>query len=114
MEDSLSTIAALTKSGYGLTLYGNAFGVCWADLRRGWILRKHVRIDLDRDPTELLLTFWLNRRQSDGFPDLLTLLAGLGARRSGCTSSHPQKTKPHMTTDRSGGQPKRTVYSTDI
>jgi hypothetical protein len=57
MEDSLSTIAALTKSGYGLTLHRNAFGVYWADLRRGWILRKHVRIDLDRDPTELLLTF---------------------------------------------------------
>lgn len=52
MEDSLSTIAALTKSGYRLTLYRSASGLCWADLRRGWILRKHVRVDLDRDRFE--------------------------------------------------------------
>jgi len=49
MEDSLSTITALTKSGYRLTLLRSPSGRCWADLRRGWILRKHVRIDLDRD-----------------------------------------------------------------
>jgi len=52
MEDSLSTIAALTKNGYRLKLYRNAYGLCWADLRRGWILRKHVRVDLDRDRFE--------------------------------------------------------------
>jgi hypothetical protein len=52
MEDSLSTIAALTKSGYRLTLYRSASGLYWADLRRGWILRKHVRVDLDRDRFE--------------------------------------------------------------
>jgi len=52
MDDSLSTIAALTKSGYRLTLYRNASGLCWADLRRGWILRKHIRVDLDRDRFE--------------------------------------------------------------
>jgi hypothetical protein len=52
MEDSLSTIAALTKSGYRLTLYRSASGLCWADLRRGWLLRKHVRVDLDRDRFE--------------------------------------------------------------
>ena len=49
MEDSLSTITALTKIGYRLTLFRSPSGRCWADLRRGWILRKHVRIDLDRD-----------------------------------------------------------------
>jgi hypothetical protein len=48
MDDSLSTIAALTKSGYRLTLYRSASGLCWADLRRGWLLKKHVRIELDR------------------------------------------------------------------
>jgi hypothetical protein len=52
MEDSLSTIAALTKIGYRLTLYRDPSGRCWADLRRGWILRKHVRFDLDRDRFE--------------------------------------------------------------
>ena len=52
MEDSLSTITALTKSGYRLTLFRSPSGRCWADLRRGWILRKHVRIDLDRDQFE--------------------------------------------------------------
>jgi hypothetical protein len=52
MDDSLSTIAALTKSGYRLTLYRSASGLCWADLRRGWILRRRVRIDLDRDRFE--------------------------------------------------------------
>ena len=52
MEDSLSTIAALTKSGYSLKLYRTASGKCWADLRRGWILRKHVCVDLDRDRFE--------------------------------------------------------------
>jgi hypothetical protein len=52
MDDSLSTIATLTKSGYRLTLYRSSSGRCWADLRRGWILRKHVRIDLDRDRFE--------------------------------------------------------------
>jgi predicted RecB family nuclease len=30
----------------------SASGVRWADLRRGWILRKHVRVDLDRDRFE--------------------------------------------------------------
>ena len=49
MDDALSTIAALTKSGYRLTLYRSASGLCWADLRRGWLLRTHVRVDLDRD-----------------------------------------------------------------
>ena len=49
MEDSLATITALTKNGYKLTLFRSPSGRCWADLRRGWILRKHVRIDLDRD-----------------------------------------------------------------
>jgi hypothetical protein len=48
MDDPLSTISALTRSGYRLTLYRNASGLCWADLRRGWFLRKHVRVDLDR------------------------------------------------------------------
>jgi hypothetical protein len=48
MDDSLSTIAALTKNGYRLTLYRSATGRCWADLRRGWVLRRHVRVDLDR------------------------------------------------------------------
>ena len=48
MDDGLSTIAALTKSGYRLTLYRSASGLCWADLRRGWLLRKHVRVELDR------------------------------------------------------------------
>ena len=52
MEDSLSTITALTKSGYRLTLYRNTSGKRWADLRRGWILRKHVCVDLDRDGFE--------------------------------------------------------------
>ena len=52
MEDSLATITALTKSGYKLTLFRCPSGRCWADLRRGWILRKHVRIDLDRDQFE--------------------------------------------------------------
>jgi hypothetical protein len=52
MEDSLSTIAALMKSGYRLTLYRNPTGRCCADLRRGWILRKRVRFDLDRDRFE--------------------------------------------------------------
>jgi hypothetical protein len=52
MEDSLSTITALTKNGYRLTLYRNTSGKCWADLRRGWILRKHVCVDLDRDRFE--------------------------------------------------------------
>jgi hypothetical protein len=52
MDDSLSTIAALTNSGYRLTLYRSASGLCWADLRRGWILTRHVRIDLDRDSFE--------------------------------------------------------------
>ena len=52
MEDSLSTIAALTKIGYRLKLYRNAYGLCWADLQRGWILRKRVRVDLDRDRFE--------------------------------------------------------------
>lgn len=48
MDDSLSTITALTKSGYRLTLYRSASGLCWADLRRGWLLKRHIRIDLDR------------------------------------------------------------------
>jgi len=52
MDDSLSTITALTKRGYRLTLYRDASGLCWADLRRGWLLRKHVRVDLDRDRFE--------------------------------------------------------------
>jgi hypothetical protein len=52
MDDSLSTITALTKSGYRLTLYRNTLGLHWADLRRGWLLRKHVRVDLDRDEFE--------------------------------------------------------------
>ena len=52
MEDSLATITALTKSGDRLTLFRSPSGRCWADLRRGWILRKHVRIDLDRDQFE--------------------------------------------------------------
>ena len=52
MDDSLSTIAQLTKKGYRLTLYRSAYGQCWADLRRGWILRRHVRIDLNRDRFE--------------------------------------------------------------
>jgi hypothetical protein len=52
MDDSLSTIAALTKSGYRLTLYRSASGLYWADLRRGWILRRRVRVDLDRDRFE--------------------------------------------------------------
>jgi hypothetical protein len=52
MEDSLSTIAALTQSGYKLTLYRDTLGKCWADLRRGWILRKHVRVELDRNQFE--------------------------------------------------------------
>jgi hypothetical protein len=47
MEDALSTIAALTKSGYKLTLYRSPSGRRWADLRRGWILRKHIRVNLD-------------------------------------------------------------------
>ena len=47
MKDSLSTITDLTKSGYRLTLYKSPLGRCWADLRRGWILRKHVRVNLD-------------------------------------------------------------------
>ena len=34
------------------TLYRNAYGLCWADLRRGWILRKYVRVDLDQDRFE--------------------------------------------------------------
>jgi hypothetical protein len=52
MDDSLSTIASLTKSGYRLTLYRSPSGMCWADLRRGWIFRTHVRVDLDRDRFE--------------------------------------------------------------
>jgi hypothetical protein len=52
MEDSLSTITALTKSGYRLMLYRSTSGRCWADLQRGWILKKHVRIDLDRNQFE--------------------------------------------------------------
>jgi hypothetical protein len=52
MDVSLSTIAALTKGGYRLTLFRNSSGLCWADLRRGWILRKRVRVDLDRDRFE--------------------------------------------------------------
>jgi hypothetical protein len=52
MDDSLSTIASLTKSGYRLTLYRNASGMCWADLRRGWIFRSRVCVDLDRDGFE--------------------------------------------------------------
>jgi len=52
MEDALSKITALTKSGYRLTLFRTPSGRCWADLRRGWILRKRVRIDLDRDRFE--------------------------------------------------------------
>jgi hypothetical protein len=48
MDDSLLTIATLTKKGYRLMLYRNASGQYWADLRRGWIFRKHVRVDLDR------------------------------------------------------------------
>jgi len=52
MEDSLSTIAVLTKSGYKLTLFRSPSGRCWADLRHGWILRKRVRVDLDRDRYE--------------------------------------------------------------
>ena len=47
MEDAISTISALTKSGYRLTLYRSPSGRRWADLRRGWILRKHVRVNLD-------------------------------------------------------------------
>jgi hypothetical protein len=47
MEDALSTIAVLTKSGYRLTLYRSPSGRRWADLRRGWILRKYVRVNLD-------------------------------------------------------------------
>jgi hypothetical protein len=52
MDDALSNIAALTKSGYNLTLYRNASGRCWADLRRGWLLKRHVRVELDRDRFE--------------------------------------------------------------
>jgi hypothetical protein len=52
VDDSLSTIAALTKRGYRLTLYRNASGLCWADLRRGWLLRTHVRVELDRSRFE--------------------------------------------------------------
>jgi hypothetical protein len=52
MDDSLSTIAALTKSGYRLTLYRSASGKCWADLQRGWLLKRRVRVDLDRDRFE--------------------------------------------------------------
>jgi hypothetical protein len=48
VDDPLATIAALTKSGYRLTLYRSASGLCWADLRRGWILRRRVRVELDR------------------------------------------------------------------
>jgi hypothetical protein len=48
MEDPLATITALTKGGYRLTLYRNRSGRCWADLRRGWVLRTRVRVDLDR------------------------------------------------------------------
>ena len=46
--DPLATIAALTLGGYKLTLYRSWSGTCWADLRRGWVLRKHVHVDLDR------------------------------------------------------------------
>ena len=53
MEDSLSTIAALRKDGYSLTLYRNPYtGRRWADLRRGWIFRKRVQVDLDPDQFE--------------------------------------------------------------
>jgi hypothetical protein len=52
MDDSLSTIAALTRRGYKLTLYRNASGLCWADLRRGWLLKTCIRVDLDRDRFE--------------------------------------------------------------
>jgi hypothetical protein len=52
MEDSLATITALTKNGYKLTLFRSPSGRCWADLRCGWILRKHIRVDLDRDQFE--------------------------------------------------------------
>src|SRR5262249_19121771 len=52
MEDSLATITALTKSGYKLTLFRSPSGRCWADLRRGWILRKHLRVEFDRDQFE--------------------------------------------------------------
>jgi hypothetical protein len=52
MDDPLSRIAALTRNGYRLTLYRSASGHRWADLRRGWIFRKHVRVDLDRDRFE--------------------------------------------------------------
>jgi hypothetical protein len=33
-------------------LYRNTSGKRWADLRRGWILRKRVCVDLDRDGFE--------------------------------------------------------------
>jgi hypothetical protein len=52
MEDSLSRITALTKSGYRLMLFRSPSGRCWAELRRGWILRKHVHVDLDGDQFE--------------------------------------------------------------
>jgi hypothetical protein len=52
MDESLSTIAALTRRGYRLTLYRNASGLCWANLSRGWLWKKHVRLDLDRDRFE--------------------------------------------------------------
>jgi hypothetical protein len=52
MDDSLSTIAALTKSGYRLTLYRSASGKYWADLERGWLLKRRVRVDLDRERFE--------------------------------------------------------------
>ncbi len=49
MDNPLSTITALTKRGFRLTLYRSASGMYWADLRRGWLLRKRVRVDLDHD-----------------------------------------------------------------
>jgi hypothetical protein len=52
MEDSLSTIVALTKRGYRLTLYRSASGQCWADLQRGWLLKRRIRVNLDRDRFE--------------------------------------------------------------
>jgi hypothetical protein len=77
MNDALSTIAALTRGGYRLTLYRSASGRCWADLRRGWVLRKRVRVDLDRDGFEqakLMLGAGMRRKRVRG-----TRLARLGS-----------------------------------
>jgi hypothetical protein len=69
MDEPLSQIAALTTRGYRLKLYRDASGLCWADLRRGWLLRKHVRVELDRgrfEQAKQILGAGMTRRRLPG------------------------------------------------